>query len=51
MSWPSHTNHIRWSTETKILTIADFGGVDIGIHQAMRRSTGFAANSHGSGAG
>ena len=36
---------------TKILTVTDFGGLDVGIPQAMRRSIDFAANSHGIGAG
>src|SRR5271166_4046762 len=35
----------------KILTVTDFGGLDVGIPQAMRRSIDFAANSHGIGAG
>ena len=34
-----------------ILTVTDFGGLDVGIPQAMRRSIDFAANSHGIGAG
>ena len=39
-------------TETKnFLTVTDFGGLDVGIPQAMRRSIDFAANSHGTGAG
>ena len=33
------------------LTVTDFGGLDVGIPQAMRRSIDFAANSHGIGAG
>ena len=35
----------------KSLTVTDFGGLDVGIPQAMRRSIDFAANSHGIGAG
>jgi hypothetical protein len=35
----------------KILTVTDFGGVDIGIHPGTRRSTGFGANTRGNGAG
>ncbi|MGZ3393822.1 MAG: hypothetical protein ACXWPK_06760 [Isosphaeraceae bacterium] len=35
----------------KFLTVTDFGGLDVGIPQAMRRSIDFAANSHGIGAG
>ena len=35
----------------KYLTVTDFGGLDVGIPQAMRRSIDFAANSHGTGAG
>ena len=35
----------------KCLTVTDFGGLDVGIPQAMRRSIDFAANSHGIGAG
>jgi hypothetical protein len=34
-----------------LLTVTDFGGVDVGIPQAMRRSIDFAANSRGTGAG
>ena len=34
-----------------LLTVTDFGGLDVGIPQAMRRSIDFAANSHGIGAG
>ncbi len=34
-----------------LLTVTDFGGMDVGIPQAMRRSIDFAANSHGIGAG
>ena len=33
------------------LTVTDFGGLDVGIPQAMQRSIDFAANSHGIGAG
>ena len=33
------------------LTVTDFGGLDVGIPQAMRRSIDFAANSHGIGVG
>ena len=33
------------------LTVTDFGGLDVGIPQAMRRSIDFAANSRGTGAG
>ena len=33
------------------LTVTDFGGLDIGIHQAMRRSIGFATNSRDNDAG
>ena len=35
----------------RFLTVTDFGGLDVGIPQAMRRSIDFAANSHGIGAG
>ena len=31
------------------LTVTDFGGLGVGIPQAMRRSIDFAANSHGIG--
>ena len=34
-----------------LLTVTDFGGLDVGIPQAMRRSIDFAANSRGTGAG
>ena len=34
-----------------LLTVTDFGGLDVGIPQAMRRSIAFAANSRGTGAG
>ena len=34
-----------------LLTVTDFGGLDVGIPQAMRRSIDFAANSHGIGVG
>ncbi len=34
-----------------LLTVTDFGGMDVGIPQAMRRSIDFAANSRGTGAG
>ena len=37
--------------EQNFLTVTDFGGLDVGIPQAMRRSIDFAANSHGIGAG
>ena len=36
---------------SNLLTVTDFGGLDVGIPQAMRRSIDFAANSHGIGAG
>ena len=38
-------------TSDNLLTVTDFGGLDVGIPQAMRRSIDFAANSHGIGAG
>ena len=38
-------------TSSKGLTVTDFGGLDVGIPQAMRRSIDFAANSRGTGAG
>ena len=38
-------------SKVKVLTVTDFGGLDVGIPQAMRRSIDFAANSHGIGAG
>ena len=37
--------------KSEFLTVTDFGGLDVGIPQAMRRSIDFAANSHGIGAG
>ena len=43
--------HHRQITECRSLTVTDFGGLDVGIPQAMRRSIDFAANSHGIGAG
>ena len=44
----SHTIRL-WKGD--FLTVTDFGGLDVGIPQAMRRSIDFAANSHGIGAG
>ena len=46
----------KWSATTvgvtgTFLTVTDFGGLDVGIPQAMRRSIDFAANSRGTGAG
>ena len=37
--------------QVNMLTVTDFGGLDVGIPQAMRRSIDFAANSRGTGAG
>ena len=44
---------VKWLAKRnrKPLTVTDFGGLDVGIPQAMRRSIDFAANSHGIGAG
>ena len=43
--------HFLAAEAQKLLTVTDFGGLDVGIPQAMRRSIDFAANSHGIGAG
>jgi aspartate ammonia-lyase len=45
-----------WGAQTQrslenFLTVTDFGGVDIGIHQETQRSRDFVANTRGSGAG
>ena len=41
----------RLFQQPDLLTVTHFGGLDVGIPQAMRRSIDFAANSHGIGAG
>src|SRR5271157_853162 len=49
--WFILRNPPRIARHWSVLTVTDFGGLDVGIPQAMRRSIDFAANSHGIGAG
>jgi len=46
---PSDTGRHGKSKGPLFLTVTDFGGVDIGIHQAMRRSYGDATNNRDNG--
>ena len=48
---PGEIRSVRSGRNRICLTVTDFGGLDVGIPQAMRRSIDFAANSHGIGAG